>query len=200
MRGILVIDAHPNPDSLVSALARRYTEGAPGARLLALRDLDFDLNMRFGYAKRMTIEPDLADARQAIREAAHLVVVTPVWWRSVPALLKGFSDRALLPQQDYRYGALGIPQGLLTGRTARIIITSDTPLAVQPFMPGSMIRSFTHGTIAFCGYRLTGITRFGAVGSASPARRARWLDRAHALGARDARRVPASNEPATVAA
>ena len=99
----LVIDAHPNPDSLISALAAAYASAHDDARLLALRDLEFDVHMRYGYTKRMQIEPDLADARQAIRDADHIVIATPVWWRSVPALLKGGLDRALLPQEDYRY-------------------------------------------------------------------------------------------------
>lgn len=108
----LVIDAHPNPDSLISALAAAYASAHDDARLLALRDLEFDVHMRYGYTKRMQIEPDLADARQAIRDADHIVIATPVWWRSVPALLKGFLDRALLPQEDYRYKGQ-LPEGLL---------------------------------------------------------------------------------------
>lgn len=106
----LVIDAHPNPASLTAALASAYADGHGDARLLALRDLDFDVHMRFGYTQRMPIEPDLADARQAIRDADHVVIATPVWWRSTPALLKGFLDRALLPQQDYRYRGMA-PRG-----------------------------------------------------------------------------------------
>lgn len=107
----LVIDGHPDARSLTAALARRYADGHGDARLLALRDLDFDPNLRFGYRERMTLEPDLVDARRALHEADALVVTTPLWWGSVPALLKGFFDRTLLPQQEYRYTKRGLPRG-----------------------------------------------------------------------------------------
>ncbi|WP_394356527.1 NAD(P)H-dependent oxidoreductase [Spiractinospora alimapuensis] len=82
MPAVLVIDGHPNPDSLTAAIARTYAHHSTDARLLAVRDLDFDLQLRFGYTRRMPIEPDLVEARQAIRNAQHLVIATPVWWRS----------------------------------------------------------------------------------------------------------------------
>lgn len=192
MPATLVIDGHPNPDSLCAALARAYVAGDPSARLLAVRDLDFDVHMRYGYTKRMPIEPDLADARAAIRAARHVVVVTPVWWRSVPALLKGFLDRALLPKEDYRYTDLGLPQGLLKGRTARAIITADTPIALQPLMPGTSLVSLTGGTLAFCGLKPVRVTRFGPVNRSTPERRAEWLAKVERLGRRDAWRLAGS--------
>ncbi|WP_106850242.1 NAD(P)H-dependent oxidoreductase [Blastococcus sp. Marseille-P5729] len=192
MPATLVIDGHPNPDSLCAALAQSYADGNPGARLLALRELDFDIHMRHGYTRPMPIEPDLADARQAIRDAKHLVVVTPVWWRSVPALLKGFLDRALLPKEDYRYTAHGLPVGLLKGRSARILITADTPVALQRLMPDTRLASLTKGTIAFCGFKPVTVDRFAAVNKSTPEKRAKWLEQAKRYGEQDAVRVGAA--------
>jgi hypothetical protein len=115
----LVIDGHPDARSLTAALAQRYAEGHGDARVLALRDLEFDPHLRFGYRERMTLEPDLVDAKRALSEADTVVVATPLWWGSVPAVLKGFFDRALLPQQEYRYTKLGLPEGLLPARRGR---------------------------------------------------------------------------------
>lgn len=185
----LVIDGHPNPDSLCAALASAYVEGNPSARLLALRDVSFDPHMRWGYTRRMEMEPELEAARQAIRDASHVVFVSPVWWRSVPALLKGFVDRALLPQQDYRYNERGLPEGLLKGRSARVILTSDTPLALQPLLPGTALRSFTHGTLGLCGFKPVRVTRFAPVKDSTPEQRAAWLERTRALGAREHERL-----------
>lgn len=171
----LIIDGHPNPESLTAAIARTYVENHPDAQLLAVRDLDFDVHMRFGYAARMPIEPDLARAREAIREATHLVVCTPVWWRSTPAMLKGFLDRALLPQEDYRYRANGLPEGLLTGCSAHVFITSDTPPLLQRLMPDSRLRSLTRGTLGFCGFAPVRTTRFTPVKNSTPEQRSAWL-------------------------
>lgn len=49
MSSTLVLDAHPNPGSLCAALAERYAGAHPDARLLRLRDLDFDPHLRHGY-------------------------------------------------------------------------------------------------------------------------------------------------------
>lgn len=176
MSAILVIDGHPNPDSLCAAIARTYAENSTDARLVAVRDLAFDVHMRHGYTRRMPIEPDLADARDAIRDARHLVVVTPVWWRSTPAVLKGFLDRALLPQEDYRYTKRGLPEGLLGGRSARVFITSDTPHFLQPVMPDTRLRSLTRGTLAFCGFSPVRATRFAPVKGSTAQQRAGWLE------------------------
>ncbi len=185
----LVIDGHPNPDSLCAALARSYVAGDPRARLLPVRELDFDLHMRLGYTGRMPIEPDLADARQAIRGARHIVVVTPVWWRSTPALLKGFLDRALLPGEDFRYGDNGRPEGLLAGRSARVIVTADTPQWMQSLLPDTRLRSLSQGTLAFCGLKPVAHTRFASVNKSTPEQRQRWLREVEQLAAREAARL-----------
>lgn len=163
MSATLVIDGHPNPHSLCAALARSYADGNPGARLIALRDLEFDIHMRHGYTQPMPIEPDLADARQAIRDAKHLVVVTPVWWRSVPALLKG--------------------------RSARVLITADTPLVLQRLMPDTRLASLTKGTLRFCGLKPVTVNRFTSVNKSTPEKRAKWLEQAKRYGEQDAARV-----------
>lgn len=190
-RPTLVIDGHPNPDSLCASLAAAYVSGNPGARLVAVRDLEFDVHMRYGYTKRMPIESDLAGIRAAVREASHIVVITPVWWRSVPAVLKGFLDRALLPQEDYRYTDLGLPEGLLKGRTGRLIATADTPVWLQPLMPDTRLRSLSHGTLRFCGIKPVEVTRFAPVNKSTPEKRAAWLREVERLGTRDAARIGA---------
>ncbi|MDA4890712.1 hypothetical protein PFZ55_27870 [Streptomyces sp. MS2A] len=56
MTTALVIDGHPDAQSLTAELARRYTVGHGDARVLALRDLDVDPHLRFGYRERMPLE------------------------------------------------------------------------------------------------------------------------------------------------
>lgn len=188
MTSALVIDGHPNPDSLTAALARRYANGHGDARLLTLRDLDFDPHMRFGYRRRMTLEPDLVEAKQALHDARTVVVVTPMWWASVPALLKGFFDRVLLPQQEYRYTAHGLPQGLLSGRRGRMFLLADTPWYALPILGTPAAAQVSRHTMKFCGIRPFPVRRMLGVKDASEAKIARWLDEAERIGAADARR------------
>ena len=184
----LVIDGHPDAHSLTAALAQRYAEGHGDARVLALRDLDFDPHLRFGYRKRTPLEPDLVDAKLAIREAETIVVTTPVWWGAPPALLKGFFDRTLLPQQEYRYTKLGLPEGLIPARHGRLLLLADTPWFGLPFAGLPAQTQVVRNTLKFCGIRSVRTHRMLGVKDAKEATVTRWLDRADALGARDARR------------
>lgn len=196
----LVIDGHPDPQSLTAEIARRYALGHGDARVIALRDLDFDPNMRFGYRERMPLEPDLADAKAALAAADTVVVATPLWWGSVPALLKGFFDRALLPQQEYRYTKLGLPEGLLTARRGRLLLLADTPWYAAPFTGLPARTHVARNTLRFCGIRAVRTTRMLGVKNADAAVIERWLDRAEALGRVDARRAGGTQAIAAEAA
>ena len=185
MSSALIIDGHPDARSLTAELARRYAAAHGDARILALRDLDFDPSLRFGYRQRMELEPDLIDAKRALADAATVVVFTPLWWGSVPALLKGFFDRALLPQQEYRYSKLGLVEGLLPARYGRLFLLADTPWFLTPFTGLPAQTHVARGTMRFCGIRSVRTTRMLGVKDASPARIESWLSRAEALGHRD---------------
>jgi len=177
-----------DPDSLSAAIARSYAEGHGNARLLALRELDFDLNLRFGYRERMEIEPDLQDAREALHAAKRIVVVTPMWWGSVPALLKGFFDRALLPRQEYSYTKLGLPVGHLRGRSGRVFVLADTPGIALPFYGTPAASLVGRRVLKFCGVRPFRVTRLMGVKGRSPEQIGRWIAKAARLGAADRRR------------
>ncbi|PQZ54848.1 MULTISPECIES: NAD(P)H-dependent oxidoreductase [unclassified Microbacterium] len=192
----LVIDGHPDARSLTAALAQRYATGHGDARVLALRDLDFDPNLRFGYRERMTLEPDLVEAKLALQSADTVVIATPLWWGSVPAMLKGFFDRALLPQQEYRYTKLGLVEGLLPARNGRLLLLADTPWYFVPFTGLPAQTHVARGTMRFCGIRSVRTHRMLGVKDASSATITRWLDRAERLGAADGRRTGA---PQTIA-
>lgn len=185
MPSALIIDGHPDARSLTAELARRYAAAHGDARILALRDLEFDPSLRFGYRERMQLEPDLIDAKRALAEAATVAVFTPLWWGSVPALLKGFFDRALLPQQEYRYTKLGLPEGLLTAPNGRLFLLADTPWFLTPFTGLPAQTHVARGTLRFCGVRSVRTTRMLGVKDASPARIESWLARAESRGRRD---------------
>ena len=185
MTTALIIDGHPDARSLTAELARRYAAGHGNARVLALRELDFDPHLRFGYRERMLLEPDLSDAKEALHDADAVVVATPLWWGSVPAVLKGFFDRALLPQQEYRYTKLGLPEGLLTARRGRLLLLADTPWYAAPFTGLPAQTQVARNTLRLCGIRSVRTHRMLGVKDAGPERISAWLDRAERLGSRD---------------
>lgn len=185
MHNTLVIDGHPNPESLTAAMAQSYVTGHGSARLLALRDLEFSPHMRYGYREHMAIEPDLQDARDALHDARKIIIATPMWWGSVPALLKGFFDRALLPREEYQMTPLGFPQGLLSGRSGRLLLLADTPPLAFPFSGTPAAAQVGRRTMKFCGVKPFRVHRFLGVNHASDQRIARWLGTVEQIGLRD---------------
>lgn len=79
MKKILIINGHPDKESYCNALAEAYKKGASasGAEVQEIRvaDLQFNINLQFGYRKRTELEPDLLEAWEKIKWAEHLVWV-----------------------------------------------------------------------------------------------------------------------------
>ena len=176
---ILIIDAHPDPESLSSSIARASWEalGKKG-ELLELRNLNFELSLKNGYRRPTELEDDLKKAQSLISEADHLVIATPVWWGSVPALLKGFFDRTLVPGFGVKYRK-GSPlwDKLLAGRSAQLYVTMDSPYWWFRFVYGNpAINMLKKTVLEFCGIKPVKVRVFDQVRSSTSERRKRWLN------------------------
>lgn len=185
---ILVILGHSSAASFCGALAQSYAKGAEAAgnevRSLSLGKLRFDPILRDGYAKIQELEPDLVVAQEAIAWAQHIVFVYPIWWGSIPALLKGFFDRTFLPGFAFklRKGSLMV-DGLLAGRSAHLLVTMDTPPWYFRWiyrMPGH--NQMKRTILEFCGIKPVTVTNFGPVKDSPPKAREQWLSQAFAYG------------------
>lgn len=102
---VLVVHAHPEPQSFNHALAH--------AAVSALRDAGHDVDVidlyGSGYQPAMSeaerrsyesdqpvIDPVVAEHARLVRRAETLVFVYPTWWSSLPAMLKGWMERTLV--------------------------------------------------------------------------------------------------------
>lgn len=192
-RRLLIVLGHPSGESFCAAIADAYGTSAASAgaevRQLRLGEIAFDPILHEGYRSRQTLEPDLEAARAAITWAEHVVFVYPIWWGSVPALLKGFLDRVFLPGFAFAYReGRPLPDKLLKGRSGRLIVTMDTPgwfnwLAYGA--PGH--RMMTRTVLKFCGISPVRRSVFAPVRGSSDKARAAFLDKVRAAGARDAK-------------
>ena len=101
----LVVHAHPRPDSFTAAvrdvvLARLDAAGAE-VRLLDLNVRGFQPVLDAGGLERYEdedrnregVETDIAD----LQWCDTLIFVYPTWWYGLPAILKGWLDRVLVP-------------------------------------------------------------------------------------------------------
>lgn len=191
---ILVINAHPRVDSFCSALAQSYIEGATAAgcevRSANLRELRFNQTFA-GYGQGQALESDLATLQQDILWADHLTLVYPLWWGSMPGLLKSTLDRVLLPGFAFRYQSRWLPpQQLLKGKTARLLVTMDSPPPVYRYLFGAPgHRQMKQVILGFCGVKTIGETDFGPVKLAPAPLRQAWLAQARVLGQQEGQPV-----------
>jgi NAD(P)H dehydrogenase (quinone) len=188
MKKILIINGHPNKDSLCHALAQSYMKGVEVAkaecRLVNLIDLKFNPNLESGFHNIEKLEPDLKKMQQEILWADHLVFVYPTWWSTYPALLKGFIDRTFLPGFSFKYRKNSpLWDKLLTGKTARLIVTMDAPKIFYNLLmkkPGH--NAMKIGVLEFCGVKPVKITSFHMVRKSTEQQRKLWLTQVEKLG------------------
>jgi putative NADPH-quinone reductase len=185
---ILIINGHPDAESYNAALADTYRQAAQSSgaevRVINVRDLQFNPNLQFGYRQRTELEPDLLAAQDDIRWAEHLVWVYPVWWGSLPAILKGFIDRVFLPGFAFQKRENSVWwDKLLTGKTARIICTLDQPAWYYWLVNGRpSYYAMKKMTLEFCGIKPVKVSTIGPLRLSKDSYRQAWLAKIQALG------------------
>ncbi|HBS48714.1 MAG TPA: flavodoxin family protein [Rhodobacteraceae bacterium] len=191
-RKIFVLDGHPGTRSLSRLFAETYAEAARAAghdvRMMHLSELDFDADFGGGgYTNAKPLEPDLEAVMQAIEWSDHLVLTTPMWWGGLPARLKGLIDRAFLPGRSFdtrNTGITGMPRPMLNGRSARVILTSDTPGWVMRLLYGrALVRQLRGQILGFVGFTPTRVTWFAQASHPKTGQIEHWTRRVRAIGA-----------------
>lgn len=185
---IALIYGHPDKESYNYALAEAYKKGATASgneiQEIKIADLDFNTNLQYGYRKRMELEPDLLKSQEILKWANHLVWIYPVWWGSVPAIMKGFLDRVLLPGFAFskRENSLWWDKHF-TGKTARIICTLDQPSWYYRWVYGGPShKAMKKLTMHFIGVKKVKTTTIGPIRLSKEEFRAKWLKNVEKLG------------------
>lgn len=183
MRVLIVLD-HPWDQSLchafAHALARGLEESGHTADRLDLHAEGFDPVMRREelalYTRGGHLDPKVSEYQARIMQAQHIAFIFPVWWEVMPAMLKGWLDKVLLPGFAFRESDVAPLLTHITGATA--ITTMGAPEITY----NSVERALLKGTMEFCGVRHTRYINFLNVGNSTPEQRARWLTEITAYG------------------
>ena len=182
-KNIAVILGSTDEGSFCASIANEYIKAAERAghsiKYFKLGEIEFDPILRNGYKKRQELEPGLAEIQKAILWANHIVLVYPIWWGSLPAILKGMFDRVFLPGYAFKYRENSqLWDKLLKGRSAHAITTMDTPPWYFKLVYCSPAHHQLRRTIlGFSGINPVKITSFGPVRYSSESKRAKWLDK-----------------------
>lgn len=145
---IFYVYAHPNPSSFNGLLKNTALEllqtlsvdiqqsdlYAQHFKAVASWD-DFDITMKteshYFLAQQAafqenSLSEDITFELEKIRWADHIIFQFPLWWFSVPAILKGWFDRILVKGFAYDSGQI-FQEGLLKGKTASLSVTTQSP-------------------------------------------------------------------------
>jgi len=193
MTRILVLDGHPAEGAFCGALAQSYADQAQqeghDVKVRRLSQMTFDPDFGVSsFRDPKPLEPDLEAVWDDIVWCQHLVLAHPLWWGGLPAKLKGLFDRIMLPGSAYQYvKGKPLPEKLLKGRTAQVLVTSDTPGWYFRWIYGAGVKKQTEKQIlGFCGLKSKGYHMFSPIRGSQDTGRAKMLARAADLGRRAA--------------
>jgi NAD(P)H dehydrogenase (quinone) len=156
---VLMVFAHPRPDSLSAALrdaAKSALEAA--GHTVELRDLYAE-----GFRAELSAEESaifrdrggdlepLRDHTEALRRADALVLVHPTWWFGMPAILKGWFDRVWSHGVAFQVAPNGI-EGMLTNiKRIAVVTTYGSPWWVIWWVGRIDRKLFRRGIAVLCG-------------------------------------------------
>lgn len=107
----------------------------------------------------MSFSPDILGEIQKLQEAHAVLFITPLWWLSVPAILKGWFDRVLAMGFAWDTGKI-FETGMLRGKQAMVITAAAAPS--DYFKPDGRYKAginqvlypINYGTLAMCGFNV----------------------------------------------
>lgn len=198
---VLVIIAHPNPQSFTHATATEFTRGlADGGHKSQVVDLNaIGFNPVFqvqDYAQFQDppipgrVPNDVAEQQAKVAWAEGLVFVAPVFWMGFPAILKGWIERVFTYGFAYSLTAAGWT-GDLSGRIPllkhkKALIISGTFFDERHYQQEgwgpAMHKSVDEWTFSNPGIANVQRVMFYGLNAADEATRKKYLETAYQLG------------------
>lgn len=161
---VAVVVAHPSPDSYGHHLTRRAIAGLVAAghqvELIDLYGDGFTVAMsaeeREAYHGETPIrDPLVGRYADIVQRAGALVFVYPTWWSTLPAILKGWLERVMVPGVSFRFDERTgkVKPALGNVRTIVGISTYGSPRSYVRLMNDNGRRILTRALRVSCGLR-----------------------------------------------
>ncbi|MDD3876560.1 MAG: NAD(P)H-dependent oxidoreductase [Bacteroidales bacterium] len=132
MKTLVIIASH-NSTSFNNAIKKRAVEKLKNdGHDIVVRDL-YEMNFNpvltkndFEKLHGNNLPEEIVREQEYIKWAEKIIVIYPIWWTGMPAILKGYFDRVMLYGFAYKFDNTGLVK-LLKGKEALIFSTSGQP-------------------------------------------------------------------------
>jgi len=120
---------------------------------------NYMLEQKHSAQLQNAFSPDILAEIQKLQAADVLLIITPLWWSSVPAILKGWFDRVLAMGVAWDSGKI-YENGLMRGKQAMLAVAGGHPTEYytkngrHTIEPDKVLHHINHDTLAFCGFNV----------------------------------------------
>lgn len=129
---ITIICTHPWKGSLnvgiADSIANKLDNEGQDYRMINLSEDDFNPNFTEGelsvYKKGDILDPLIMEYQKTLKSTTQLILVFPIWWGTMPAVLKGFFDKVMTYNFAFNYENGWTP--LLTQIEKTTVITTSS--------------------------------------------------------------------------
>ena len=189
----LIVYNHPHEGSFCSAIKEAVENGLRNGgheyRIIHLDQDGFDPVMRekdlkaFVMAGRIGeeglegIDPIILKYMKKLQWAEHIVMIFPIWWMTMPAMMKGFIDKVIFPGIVYKMEDGEMISMLSKLRQVTVITTMNTPQDIYKEVFGNSIEgSLIKGTFNKIGIHDIRWISLNMVKQSGDEKRWLWLD------------------------
>lgn len=189
----LIVYNHPHEGSFCSAIREAVEKGLRNGghecRIIHLDQDGFDPVMRekdlkaFVMAGRIGeeglegIDPIILKYMKKLQWAEHIVMIFPIWWMTMPAMMKGFIDKVIFPGIVYKMEDGEMISMLSKLRQVTVITTMNTPQDIYKEVFGNSIEgSLIKGTFNKIGIHDIRWISLNMVKQSGDEKRWLWLD------------------------
>ncbi|HEL1618752.1 TPA: NAD(P)H-dependent oxidoreductase [Streptococcus suis] len=132
-----------------------------------------------GFVKHQQVDPQAQAYTKHIGESDHLILIFPIWWELMPAMMKGFIDKVIFPGAFYDYKPNGYSMQVRHEKlkTITIITTMNTPKFLYRLIYGNAIKNaLVKGTFQKTGCKDVKWMSYNMVKMVDDRKRKSWLE------------------------
>ena len=187
----LVVFNHPHDGSfcnaILDAVQQGLKESGQTSGLIHLDHDGFDPVMRAkdlkafalagkGFPEALDdVDPLVKKYKTKLEQAEHLVLIFPIWWMNMPAMMKGFIDKVIFPAIAYDMKG-GMLKSRLPIKKVTVISTMNTPAEIyREYFNNALEGSLINGTFKKIGIEDVRWISLNEVRQASDELRKSWL-------------------------